>query len=126
MFIKHHLKTKKGSKVCLIDLDLFENSMELEFPESLKFDNFLRIAMRKTAFNYVHRNDIQFAFYTPPTDYIICEMHFIYIFERLFFQLIKDFNPTLIICLAGSNFCQNDRKNNFVLSGDCKDFLYHS
>lgn len=119
-FIKFHLKHKRDARVCLIDLDLFENSVELEFPESLKFDNFLRIALRKTAYNYVHRNDIQFAFFTPPSEYIICEMHFIYLFERLFFEAIRQFEPTLVVCVSGSNFCSNSRRDNFILSGDCR------
>lgn len=119
-FIKHHLRSKPDAKICLVDLDLFENSVELEFPESLKFDSFLRIALRKTAFNYAHRNDVQFAFFTPPSEMLMCDMHFIYIFERLFFEAIRRFQPTLVVCLTNSNFCRNSRKDNFVLSGDCR------
>lgn len=121
-FMKFYMKNKQDSKICLIDLDIFENSLELEFPESLKLDNFLRIAFRKKAYNYVHRNDIQFAFYTPPANYIICEMHLIYLFERIFFEIISKFNPSLIVVLTNSNFTLNSRENNFILSGDCMFF----
>ena len=125
LFISSHLKSNPKSKVCLIDLDLFENAIELEFPESLRYDNFLRIALRKNAYNYVHKNDMQFAFYTPPTNYIICEMHLIYLFERFFFEIISDFEPTLIVCLSGSNFSRNSKSDNFILSGDCNFLYYH-
>lgn len=122
LFIKHFLKANPNKKICLVDINLFENTLELEFPESLKFDNFLRIAMRNKAYNYVHRNDVQFAFFSPMDDYIICEMHLIYVFERMFFKIIKNFNPDLVICLTGSDFTKNCRSENFILSGDCKKF----
>lgn len=125
-FIKNYLRINPNKKLCMIDLNLFENTLELEFPESLKFDSFLRLALRNRAYNYVHRNDVQFAFFSPPADYVICEMHLIYVFERLLFSILEKFEPDLILCLASSDFSRNARSENFILSGDCRPFLFEA
>lgn len=116
--ISHFLKEINGNiKCCYINFDIFNKSQQLEEDSEI-----LTISLKMSGESTKTQNVIEFSFDVQNNYYLVCDMHIIYLFERVFHQIMKDYNPELFflyIPLSFQNFSNNDGKT--ILTGDCKN-----
>ena len=109
---------KDKPKICFMDLDFLNSKSRNE--DSKKYNKILRLGIRSNGPNFKSNNNIEFSFEVNLNYYLVCDMHLIYIFERVFFEILKDFQPDFVFLYFPYSF-QNYKESdaNVVLTGDC-------
>lgn len=106
-------------KLCIIDFNLFETK-HFDFIDP----NILYFSFRAHEKSSVNKNIIKIGFDLDAQEYLLFEIHMIYLFERILFQLISDFQPSLVFLIGSSNISRNHVKEKFIFSGDCTTLFY--
>lgn len=113
-FIKDESSKSTNKKKCVLDFNIYKPQNTI-----VPNENTLKISFRMDQDSYVKPNDLLFGLKEMAQEFLICEMHLIYLFERVFFKVISDFGASLVMCLNNSQFTRNCRTDPQILNGDC-------
>lgn len=111
-------------RICVLDIDFFREDNQHELPTNDHPDSLLKLSLRADGNLKSEVNNISFSFDCARKEYLVCDMHLIYIFERIFLEVIKDFDPELIVFILSSETATQMSKRGCIFSGDCRARLY--
>jgi hypothetical protein len=116
MFLNTFFKNvASSSRICLLDLDLYgDHSI------TFKSESLILISFRAFHKTIVTENQIIIGLDLEADNYLFCDMHMIYVMDKILSKVISSFKPSYVVCLSNSNLTQNQNYNKFVFSGDCK------
>jgi hypothetical protein len=118
--ITNHFSENPKDKICIIDFNITNPIVEPFTYNNCSNEKLLIISFREILSSVVEKGKIfLLGFKDLESDLIISDMFFIYIYERIFFQIIKNFNPSLILVYTNNNIITNDVNSKFNLTGDC-------
>lgn len=116
-FCKLELMIPQQKGLCILDLNLFDAPLK----QSTFHEETLVISFRIDQKCVISKNFIQIGFDLDEENYLLTDMHLTFIFERIVYKVLKDFDPCLVICLNDSEFTRNRVSDTFVFSGDGKN-----
>lgn len=123
-FENSYRQTFPVDRICFFDWDIF-SPFERSRRKSLlpgghnkKYsDLFLDLSLKVNQANKVGPGLVNFNI-EAEGGYILCEMHLVYLFERIFMPIIKRFNPHFVIIASNESMISGKMSDNLIYNGD--------
>jgi len=118
--INKYVSQNSENRICIIDFNITNSLVEPFSYTNYLNKNFLVISFRELLNSIVKEDNVfLLGFKDLESDLIISDMFFIYIYERIFFQIIQNFHPSLIFLFTNNDILSNNLNSKFHLTGDC-------
>lgn len=102
-------------------MDFFNKANSNENIEN--YSKILRLSLKANDESIKSFNNVQFSFDVNLNYFLVCDMHLIYLFERVFYQVIKDYEPDIFLIYVPSSFRNyKNTDGKVLLTGDGNDF----
>ena len=123
-FENSYRKTFPFDKICFFDWNMFSNfdrsrrkSLLIPEPNKKYSDYFLDLSMKAYNANQMGAGLVNFNV-EAEGEYILCEMHLVYLFQRIFLPIIEQFEPDFIIIGTNETMCSGKNSQNVIFNGD--------
>ena len=104
-------------RVCYLDLNFFNDNQSILINPS---ESVLKISLKANAENRSFFNDLQFSFDCSQKNYLTCDMHLIYFFERIIFSIIQEHAPDIVIVSCSQTLTDKTMNMDCIFSGDSR------
>lgn len=123
-FENNYRKTFPFDKICFFDWNMFSKfdrsrrkSLLVPEPNKRYSDYFLDLSMKAYNANQMGAGLVNFNV-EAEGEYILCEMHLVYLFQRIFLPIIEQFKPDFIIIGSNETICSGKNSQNVIFNGD--------